>query len=179
MVCLPLPRRIYESPLMNKLEKALAEAGYSTIARIQKRLLNFTIDENGCWRWNGYLTEHGYGRIHWQKDAKAHRVMYQLIYGKLDREQVLDHLCRVHDCVNPRHLEPVTNYENLRRGESWKIGVIRKTHCKFGHEFTPDNTISYVNIHSGLTSRNCRICCRRRDLASWRKRNNRSLQEVK
>jgi hypothetical protein len=33
----------------------------------------------------------------------------------------LDHLCRVRDCVNPEHLEPVTNAENLRRGDGTKL----------------------------------------------------------
>jgi len=27
----------------------------------------------------------------------------------------VDHLCRVRTCVNPEHLEPVTQQENLRR----------------------------------------------------------------
>jgi hypothetical protein len=33
----------------------------------------------------------------------------------------LDHLCRVRSCVNPAHLEPVTNAENCRRGANAKL----------------------------------------------------------
>jgi DNA-binding XRE family transcriptional regulator len=33
----------------------------------------------------------------------------------------LDHLCRVRCCVNPAHLEPVTNRENSHRGSKLKL----------------------------------------------------------
>jgi hypothetical protein len=39
----------------------------------------------------------------------------------------LDHICRVRNCVNPDHLEPVTHAENMRRSSNWR------THCKRGH----------------------------------------------
>lgn len=46
--------------------------------------------------------------------------------------------------MNPGHLEPVTSYENSRRGLAWKLGDAHynraKTHCSNGHEFTVENT---------------------------------------
>jgi hypothetical protein len=68
----------------------------------------------------------------------------------------LDHLCRVRHCVNPEHLEPVTPGENTRRSPI-HISVIRaaRTHCKQGHEFTPENTYRHG---PGLRWRSCRAC---------------------
>lgn len=61
----------------------------------------------------------------------------------------LDHLCRKRECVNPRHLEPVPNHENLLRGEP-----ANRTHCPAGHEYTPANT------HLWNSKRKCRECGR-------------------
>jgi hypothetical protein len=46
----------------------------------------------------------------------AHRFAYLEFVGPIPDGLVLDHLCRNKKCVNPDHLEPVTNAENLRRG---------------------------------------------------------------
>jgi hypothetical protein len=68
----------------------------------------------------------------------------------------LDHLCRVPPCVNPEHLEPVTPAVNTQRGEP-----ATKTHCKNGHEYTPENT--YIRSGKGKGGkRDCRACGRER-----------------
>lgn len=107
-----------------------------------------------CWIWTGGLVGGGYGQFgvtgQWHK--RAHRYAYELVVGPIPDGLVLDHLCRVRCCVNPAHLEPVTQRENLMRGlGSWNAG---KTHCKRGHEFTPENT--YVAPHGKRTCRTCR-----------------------
>lgn len=73
----------------------------------------------------------------------------------------IDHLCRNRRCVNPTHMEVVTPNENWRRGAS-PVGInARKTHCKHGHEFTPENTKWRMRPHRGtLPTRSCRICLR-------------------
>ncbi|MCC6311335.1 MAG: HNH endonuclease [Trueperaceae bacterium] len=94
------------------------------------------IDRNGpgeCWLWVGERTTDGYGRIHRrvvnpsgdQIIYAAHRVVYEMNVGPIPEGLVLDHLCFNPPCVNPDHLEPVTNRENLRRG----IGPL----CGNGH----------------------------------------------
>jgi hypothetical protein len=48
--------------------------------------------------------------------VSPHRFAYELLVGPIPAGLVLDHLCRNRLCVNPNHLEPVTNSENPRRG---------------------------------------------------------------
>lgn len=86
----------------------------------------------------------------------AHRVAYELTRGPIPAGMEIDHLCRVRSCVNPDHLEAVTRGENLRRGRG-KTGA--QTHCKRGHELTPENTYRYVN-RRGYVCRHCRQCRR-------------------
>lgn len=74
--------------------------------------------------------------------------MYEAFVGPIPDGLQIDHLCRVRHCVNPAHLEPVTIAENVRRGAA------AQTHCKYGHEYTPENTV----IHHG--GRECRTCNR-------------------
>jgi hypothetical protein len=74
---------------------------------------------SGCWlfalggpRGYGYLSVGGRGG----RRVLAHRFSYELHVGPVPEGLVLDHLCRVRRCVNPRHLEPVTQRENVFRG---------------------------------------------------------------
>jgi hypothetical protein len=113
--------------------------------------------EDGCWLWLASLDARGYGQFRRPEPphiAKAHRVSYELHVGPIPEGLTLDHLCRVRHCVNPDHLEPVTNRENILRGESFTAQQARQTHCVRGHEFTPENT------HVWRGHRGCRACDR-------------------
>jgi len=81
------------------------------------------VDKTGdCWIWNGGVGAGGYGAFGSYDEAddpitvRAHRYAYEALVGPIPAGLVLDHLCRVRRCVNPAHLEPVTNAENIRRG---------------------------------------------------------------
>ncbi len=109
-----------------------------------------------CWRWTSILNADGYGQYYgapWgKKTTGAHRVAYQLTNGAIPGGLELDHLCRVRECVNPAHLEPVTKGENARRSVP---RCAKLTHCKRGHEFAGNN----VHI-SPKGQRICRTCKR-------------------
>ena len=74
-----------------------------------------------CWIWTGGLTsidEYGTFAVDTtaHRSVLAHRYSYELNVGPIPDGLQIDHLCRVHPCVNPTHLEPVTQRENVRRG---------------------------------------------------------------
>lgn len=127
------------------------------------RLVNKT---EGCWEYLGN-TWKGYGQFGVQvapgvwKKRKAHRVAYELLVGPIPEGMQIDHLCRNPRCVNPAHLEPVTNRENGLRGVSPAAIHARKTHCVNGHEFTPENTM-VTTSEAGWQHRECRQCYRDR-----------------
>jgi hypothetical protein len=112
--------------------------------------------DGGCWLWRGAINPKGYGK--WPRpdgSRLAHRRVYELVVGPIPAGLQLDHLCRVRACVNPAHLEPVTNRENARRGEGWAGLNAQKTHCPQGHPYAGENL--YVNPGGG---RRCRECDR-------------------
>lgn len=108
-----------------------------------------------CINWTGpTITTHGntYGRLQGKRLVLAHRVAYEREYGPIDPSLVIDHLCRNGLCVKVAHLEAVPNVVNILRGNGAPAQNARKTHCRNGHELTPENTWNRV------ARRACKIC---------------------
>lgn len=77
---------------------------------------------DACWKWLGKTLPGGYGCKQFDnRTILAHRWIFQMFNGWLPKEAVLDHLCRNRSCVNPMHLEIVSQAENIRRGASTKL----------------------------------------------------------
>lgn len=114
-------------------------------------------DDGSCWIWQGKKNRYGYGRMtpgyRGTGEKGAHRVAYELLVGPIPEGLVLDHLCRVRDCVNPAHLEPTTIGENVMRGDTHGARNRAKTHCAQGHPFIADNIYA-----SAGRARECRTC---------------------
>ncbi len=109
-----------------------------------------------CWLWVGAIKSGGRGgygcfRVG-TKILMAHRVSYEHFVGLIPDNKVLDHKCRVRHCVNPSHLEPVSQKENSQRGLTG-VHNKNKTHCANGHLFSFENT--YIDP---LGYRECRTC---------------------
>jgi hypothetical protein len=121
-----------------------------------------------CWLWTA-STNKGYGKfvVSTRVHVEAHRWLYEQLVGPIGPGLQLDHLCRVTRCVNPDHLEPVTQRENMLRGDGPSAVNARKTHCIHGHAFTPENTYVPPKRPNG---RDCRECMRRRAAETARRR---------
>ena len=107
-----------------------------------------------CWEWTAGKDKNGYGVFKFKgKNQKAHRISYELFKKKIQKGKVIDHLCRNSGCVNPHHLEVVSQKENIRRGMAPAAHNMRLTHCRRGHEFTKENIYKRKD-----NRRHCRTC---------------------
>lgn len=124
-----------------------------------ERFLTKTNRTESCWLWEGGKTKGGYGTFKFQRrTVMAHRFAYESFVGTIPEGLHLDHLCRVRHCVNPAHLEPVANRENVLRGDTIPARNAVKTHCPQGHEYSEVNT--YIHPDGRRT---CRMCQQRHD----------------
>ena len=110
------------NPIKNTIE--------SILGRVKKT--------DACWIWTGFCNKEGYGHVSMNgRLEQAHRVVYEALKGPIPDGLVLDHTCRNPSCVNPDHLEPVTQQENVLRGLKGRM----KTHCPQGHPLSGDNLV--------------------------------------
>lgn len=110
----------------------------------------FTVSPSGCWIWLRALDKNGYGVTSSKTlgARRAHRVSYEHFVGAIAKGLVIDHLCRVRSCINPSHLEAVTQKTNIARTPRCTA-----THCKRGHLYTADSV--YICPRG---KKNCRYC---------------------
>lgn len=123
---------------------------------------------NGCWQWTRSLGVYGYGIFGIRQTVfPAHRFSYLVYKGEIPDKLVLDHLCRNKGCVNPDHLEAVTDRVNVvERGFGPTAINAKKTHCIRGHLFT------------GHDNRGRRICAKCMRIADLKYLNKRKVKEL-
>lgn len=113
-----------------------------------------------CWVWTGALDDSKYGKFRLPDGSVSgvHIISWELANDrKVPTGWHVDHLCRVRQCLNPEHLEPVPASENTDRGTSFSAKNSRKTQCPRGHEYTDEN----IRWHNNR--RECITCIRARD----------------
>lgn len=100
---------------------------YLTGHHRRKSPVDYTVEDRGfetpCWIWQGSRDGTGYGQkfLPGGKVVPAHRHMYEAVYRAIPEGLVLHHRCEQKACVNPDHLMPVTQAENLRFGPNVKL----------------------------------------------------------
>lgn len=127
------------------------------LVKVMRRIRIST--ESGCWRWTG-RTSPLYGKLLVRVEGitvqrYAHRVVYEMFRGPIPDGLTIDHLCRNPPCVNPWHLEPVTQGVNTLRGNAVSAVNLRKTHCLRGHPLFGDN-VYWRRDRPG--TRQCKAC---------------------
>lgn len=127
-------------------------------AELRWFLLTNIGDKQDCWLWMGNKISSGYGVLKVKgKHVLAHRFGYELLIGEIEVGQTSDHLCRNRLCVNPFHIEIVSNKENILRGSGPTAKNAVKTHCVHGHLLSGVNLAIEKGEH-GNTRRRCKTC---------------------
>jgi hypothetical protein len=124
--------------------------------RDERFMSKVQMQPNGCWLWTAATNKNGYGvfGVEGRRTMLAHRYWWERTNGWLP--PILDHfVCDTPACVNPDHLRPATNQENVLRG------FRKRTHCPKGHPFNEANTMIRLN-RLGNPSRECAECNRQR-----------------
>lgn len=118
-----------------------------------------------CWIWPGYKKKDPGGEYglttRGGKEILVHRLMYTTFVGIIPRGLCVLHHCDTPPCVNPAHLWIGTFADNNKdRAQKGRNGKHRKlkTHCKHGHEYTPENTYWIQPRNKEHVRRDCRTC---------------------
>jgi HNH endonuclease len=152
-------QRLTDRALRARRGQRLTPMDDATLARFAAKIAQNP--ETGCWLWQGAVrnpdTQDGGGYSRFWTGTHvdyAHRVSFVHFRGPIPPDKEIDHRCQTRACVNPEHLDLVDHTTNMRRGPN-----ATKTHCKRGHEFTPENT-RVVHHKRGWVLRECRECRR-------------------
>jgi hypothetical protein len=88
-------------------------------------LSRYVVDPvTSCWEWQGYADSNGYGRVYddsrprGQRTLWAHRASFEYHKGPIPLNHEIDHTCQNTICINPDHLDAVTNVEHAAR--TWR-----------------------------------------------------------
>lgn len=119
---------------------------------------NVKVMTNGCWEWQRWCNDLGYGGTHWlRRPWTVTRLIYAATHGAFDPQLYVCHKCDNPRCCNPGHLFLGDHTANQRDMVAKGRHSQQKRICRRGHEFTPENTRLHTDRH-GYTHRRCITC---------------------
>ena len=116
---------------------------------VDRFMRHVDVNPYACWTWSSGLYPNGYGKFKLAtgtpggRAVLAHRWIYQHYYGEI--KNVINHICEIKNCVNPLHLDDVTQLENVRYSLS--------DYCLRGHNLNDEDV--YVEKNG---KRHCQKC---------------------
>lgn len=110
----------------------------------------------GHWFWLGALSRLGYGRIGVDgTQIGIHRYVYSHLVSPIPAGKVIDHICRVRNCVAPNHLRVVTPAQNaMENSAGFCPRRAAADHCERGHPYSEGRNLIITKTGQRL----CRIC---------------------
>src|ERR1035441_3346243 len=76
----------------NYHQKDLRKGDHARFVKNHAKRLNYRVNDDGCWIWNGTPDRDGYAVTHWDgKTVKVYRAMYELLRGPISTNKVIDH----------------------------------------------------------------------------------------
>lgn len=118
----------------------------------------YVVDADGCWRWTGSVSKHGYGKVRVSgRWWCAHRLAWVVHRGPIPEGMVIAHRCHVRSCINPDHLAldttPELNRTIVAEGRNPVCEALRaRETCARGH------VLAGENLRLRGTTRLCRTC---------------------
>ena len=120
-------------------------------------------DPTKCWLWLAATVQSKHGGLQYGvlriagRNVYAHHLSYEMHYHTtIPVGMTIDHVrargCTSTLCVNPHHLEVVTQKVNILRGDGPTANKAKQTCCVYGHPFNKENTYVWHG------KRYCRVC---------------------
>lgn len=128
-----------------------------------------------CWLWIGTLQSKGYGHfLMGGRRQRAHRVVYRWAYGPIPEELLVEHKCRVRNCVRPEHLRLATNKQNMenlglnRRSTSGVRNVVWvEANSKWKGVISHDGVRIYLGLFKDIKEAEAAVVAKRLELHTY------------